>query len=121
MPDVVIKNFTVVPSAIVIGGGVTVSWHVVFAETTDGKLHLNGQFVTTIGQKAFHPTQTTPFTLSIVFANGTEKTLVSRAVRVDPVGCQPKLTEAYIIIGALKDEFNKRRRECDGRRPTLQR
>ena len=51
--DVVVRKFTVEPPAIVTGGSITVTWHVVFAETVDAELHLNGQLVTTIGHKAF--------------------------------------------------------------------
>lgn len=106
--DVVIRKFTVEPPAIVTGGNVTVSWHVVFAETVDAELHLNGQLVTTIGHKAFTPTQTTTFTLSIVFPNGAERKLASRGVRVDPVDCQEKGIGSSFIINPLKTEFDNR-------------
>lgn len=96
------------PRQIVIGAGCVVSWHVVFAENVDATLRLNGAFVTTFGTKQFHPTQTTTFTLSAVFAYGTERRLTSTAVRVDPIDCQDRSIEAYLMTDTFKFEFDKR-------------
>jgi hypothetical protein len=106
--DVQIKKFTVEPKAITIGEGCVVSWHVVFAENIDAELHLNGAFVTTTGTKAFHPTQSTTFKLSAKFSDGTERGLVSTAVRVDPVDCQNRSISPGIITNPFKQEFDKR-------------
>lgn len=108
LQDVQIRKFTVEPGAIVIGQSCVVSWHVVFGENIDADLHLNGEFVNTIGTQNFQPTQSTTFKLSARFPNGTERGLASRNVRVDPVDCQNISIGPGLITNPFKQEFDKR-------------
>jgi hypothetical protein len=108
LQDIRTRRFSVWPDAIVVGEDCVVSWDVVFGETVDAKLRLNGAFVTTVGTQHFRPTQTTIFKLSVVFPDGTERGLVSDSVRVDPVGCTDSLVQSVDMTEKFEKEINKR-------------
>jgi hypothetical protein len=71
-PDAQVRKFEVVPTAIVVGQGVTVAWKVDLAETFDGDIYLNGALAGATGQQTFTPTESTTFILSAVYPDGTE-------------------------------------------------
>jgi hypothetical protein len=108
--NVVVRSFMVTPEAVELGGAVTVAWKVTVPDTSDIiELKLNGQLITSFGQKSFvNLTQTTDFVLSA--SNGNEETTLRRLrARVDVPDCRWGPTvEPFLITSPLQFEFDKR-------------
>ena len=110
IPGVVVQRFTATPEAVVTGGATTVAWKVIVPDSNDIiELKLNGELITSFGQKQFtNLTQSTDFLLSA--ATSHEEVLLRRLrVRVDVPECiwAPPL-EAFPIQEELEFEFNQR-------------
>jgi hypothetical protein len=110
--NVVVRSFTVTPDAVETGGAVTVAWKVTVPDSNDIiELKLNGQLITSFGQKSFsNLTQTTDFVLSASTEN--EETVLRKLrVRVDVPDCRwgPSLpVNGFVITSTLELEFNNR-------------
>ncbi len=110
IPGVVVQRFTATPEAVVAGGATTVAWKVTVPDSNDIiELKLNGELITSFGQKQFtNLMQSTDFLLSA--ANAHEEVLLRRLrVRVDVPDCiwAPPL-EAFPIQEKLEFSFNQR-------------
>jgi hypothetical protein len=110
IPGVLVQRFTATPAAVGTGGATTIAWKVTVPDTNDIiELKLNGELITSFGQKQFtNLTQSTDFLLSA--ASPREEVVLRRLrVRVDAPDCiwAPPI-EAFPIREKLEFSFNDR-------------